>query len=129
VALAAGVPEDRAPVVHVREQEAVPVTHNDSKLAERMRAAFAAVLGAANVTELRPEMASEDFGLLGLEGRQIPTFMARLGVADPRQLAESRRAGKPMPSLHSSIFYPQAEPSLRTGVVALTAAVLDLLRK
>ena len=129
VALTAGVPEDRAPIVTVSETESVPVTYNDPKLAQRLKSALAAVLGEANVTEPKPEMGSEDFGLFGLEGRQIPVFMLRLGSADPRALAESLRTGKPLPSLHSSLFFPQTEPAMRTGVAAMTSAVLDLMKR
>ena len=128
IALAAGVPEDRAPIVTVSANEAVPATLNDPKLAARLRAVFVAALGEANVVEAGPEMASEDFGLFGLEG-QIPVFMFRLGATDPARLAESQRTGVPLPSLHSSLFYPVPEQAIRTGVLATTAAVLDLLRK
>jgi hippurate hydrolase len=94
-----------------------------------MKGVFVAALGEKNVLEPGPEMASEDFGLFGLAGRQIPIFMFRLGATAPARLEESRRTGTPLPSLHSSLFYPEAEPAIRTGVVATTAVVLDLLRK
>jgi hippurate hydrolase len=129
IALVAGVPEDRAPIVNVSETEYCPVTYNDPKLAARLKAAITPALGDRNVVVQTSEMASEDFGLLGLEGRQIPTVLLRLGAADPIQLAGNLRAGKPMPSLHSSIFAPQYEPAIRTGVTATTAAVLDLMKK
>ncbi|HYW45736.1 MAG TPA: amidohydrolase [Bryobacteraceae bacterium] len=129
VALAAGVPEDRAPIVEASETEYTPVTYNDPKLALRVKGALTTALGDKNVVEQKPEMVSEDFGLFGLEGRRIPITMFRLGAADPRQLAESVRTGKPMPSLHSSIYYPQYEPAIRTGVVAMTSVVLDLMKK
>jgi len=129
IALAAGVPADRAPIVKADTAEAVPATYNDPQLAARLKPVFAAALGADNVLEPRPEMASEDFGLFGLEGRQIPIFMFRLGAADPAKLAESRRTGNPLPSLHSSLFAPVAEPAIRAGVVAMTSAVLELMKK
>ncbi|MGD0617034.1 MAG: amidohydrolase [Bryobacteraceae bacterium] len=129
IALAAGVPEDRAPIVKVSETEAVPVTWNDPQLAARMKLVFVAALGESNVVDPGPEMGSEDFGLLGLPGRQIPTFMFKLGAISHERMAESQRTGTPLPSLHSSLFYPEAEPAIRTGVIATTAAVLDLLHK
>ena len=49
-----------------------------------------------------------------------------LAVA-PEAAAESARTGKPLPSLHSSKFAPVPEPTLKTGVTALTAAALELL--
>ena len=129
VALAAGVPPDREPIVQTSATEYAPVTYNDPKLALRVQGALTTALGDKNVVEQKPEMVSEDFGLFGLEGRQIPITMFRLGAADPRQLAESVRTGKPMPSLHSSIYYPQYEPAIRTGVVGMTSVVLDLMKK
>ncbi|MGA2183064.1 MAG: amidohydrolase [Bryobacteraceae bacterium] len=129
IALAAGVPADRAPIVKVSETEAVPVTWNDPQLAVRMNGVFVAALGERNVVDPGPEMGSEDFGLFGLAGRQIPIFMFKLGATAPARLEESKRTGTPLPSLHSSLFYPEAEPAIRTGVMAMTAAVLDLLRK
>ena len=129
IALAAGVPADRAPIVKVSETEAVPVTWNDPKLAARMRGVFSTALGGDNVIDPGAEMGSEDFGLFGLDGRQIPILQFKLGAASPERLAESKRTGKRLTSLHSSLFYPEAEPAIRTGVVATTAALLDLLKK
>jgi hippurate hydrolase len=128
VALAAGVPDDRAPIVKVNEAETAPVTYNDPKLAARLGSAFVAALGEGNVVEPKRLMVSEDFGLFGLEGRRIPAVMFFLGAADPEKLAESLRTGTPLPSLHSSLFYPQAEPALRTGILATTAAVIELMK-
>ena len=129
VAMTAGVPENRYPIVRVSETEAAPVTYNDPKLAERLKGVFIAALGESATVPSLPEMASEDFGLFGLDGRQIPVAMFRLGAADPQKLRESVRTGSPLPSLHSSLFYPEPEPSIRTGVLATTSAVLDLLKK
>ncbi|MGA3019828.1 MAG: amidohydrolase [Bryobacteraceae bacterium] len=129
VALAAGVPDDRAPIVTVSETEATPPTYNDPKLAGRLRGAFEAALGPANVLEAKPMMVSEDFGLFGLSGHQIPTVMFQLGAVSAQQIEESRRTGTPLPSLHSSVFYPQVEPALRAGIVATTSAVLELLKR
>jgi hippurate hydrolase len=129
IALAAGVPDDRAPIVKVFDNESVPTTYNDPKLVERLRGVFSVALGKTNVEELKPIMVSEDFGLFGLDGHQIPLVLFLLGTSSAQQLEESRRTGKPVPSLHSSQFLPQAEPAMRTGITATTSAVLDLLKK
>jgi amidohydrolase len=129
VALAAGVPEDRAPVVQVDQAESVPVTYNDPALAARLKNSLRAALGSQNVLDGKAAMASEDFGLFGLEGRPIPCFLLWLGAADPGKLKESARTGHLLPSLHSSLFAPLPEPAIRTGVIAMTAAVLDLMAK
>ena len=129
VALATGVPQDRAPIVQVNQAESVPVTYNDPALAARLKDALRATLGVANVLEGKPAMVSEDFGLFGLEGRQIPCVMLWLGAADPDKLKESLGTGHALPSLHSSLFAPLPEPAIRTGVIAMTSAVLNLMAR
>ena len=96
---------------------------------ERLKTVFASALGGGNVVELKPIMVSEDFGLLGLEGHRIPLVQFQLGTSSAQQLEESRQGGRPVPSLHSSLFLPQAEPALRTAITATASAVLDLLQK
>ena len=85
-------------------------------------------LGAENVYKGDPVMLSEDFGILGLDG-QIPTMMFWLGGADPAQFKASLQSGVPLPANHSPFFAPLPEPTIRTGVKAMTATVLDLLKK
>lgn len=126
VALAAGVPEDRLPIVKVIENEIAPATYNDPQLSERLAHAFERALGAQNVVKTGPVMGSEDFGHLSLD-HKIPAVMFWLGAVDPAKVEASKKSGKPLPSLHSSLFEPLPEPTLRTGVKAMTSAVLDLM--
>jgi metal-dependent amidase/aminoacylase/carboxypeptidase family protein len=74
-------------------------------------------------------MGSEDFGRFGLENRQILVCQFSLGAVDPATLAESRRTGVLLPGLHSSLWAPVPEPTLRTGVKSMTSAILDLMKK
>jgi len=127
VAIAAGVPEDRMPVVTVLEDESTPATINDVALSARLQKVFVEKLGAANVIETKPIMASEDFGMFGLGGK-IPYAIFWLGAYDPAKVAESRKNGTALPSLHSPLFAPLPEPTLRTGVTAMSDAVLELLK-
>lgn len=129
VALAAGVPEDRQPIVTVVESETGPATYNNPALAARVKAALVSSLGAPNVIDEDPIMASEDFGLFGLEGHKIPTVMFWLGAMDPKKLAAAQAAGKTLPGPHTSLFEPDPEPTLRTGVTAMTSVAIALLRK
>lgn len=126
VALAGGVPDDRAPIVKV--SESTEATYNDPALTNRVATAMKKALGSDNVVELEPAMGSEDFGQFGLEGHQIPTMMFRVGAIDSQRIAESRRTGVPLPSLHSSLFWPVPEPTIRTGVRGMTAAILELMK-
>lgn len=128
LALAAGVPEDRAPILRVVEGENSPSTYNDPELSERIAGAIGKAIGKDNVVRAQPLMVSEDFGRLSLD-HQIPAFMFWLGAVEPSRVEASRKSGKPLPSLHSSLFGPLPEPTLRTGVKAMTAAVLELMKK
>jgi hippurate hydrolase len=128
-AIAAGVPEELMPVITVSEEQFTPVTYNDPALTRRVRDAIAGWIGADNLRAIDPEMGGEDFGRFALPGRKIPITMFRLGAVDPAKFAESQRTGTPLPSLHSSRFAPLPEPTIKTGVTALTGAALDLLAK
>jgi amidohydrolase len=129
VALSAGVPEGLAPIVTVLENESAPVNYNDPALTAKVKAALTAALGAENVFPSSPVMESEDFGNFALEGRRIPTLMFGLGAMDAAKLTEARAAGKSLPGPHSSLFQPLPEPTLRTGVLAMTSAAIALLQK
>lgn len=127
IAEAAGIPEERAPIIKT-ETEFTPATYNDPKLTERLVPVFQKALGAENVVSWPPIMGAEDFGHFSMD-QQIPSSMFWLGAIDPARVADSKRTGKPLPSLHSSLFQPLPEPTLRTGVKAMTSAVLDLMKK
>jgi hippurate hydrolase len=129
IALAGGVPEDRAPIVKASETEVTPAMYNDPPLTEREVSALKRGLGADNVLEKPAVMGSEDFGQFGLEGHKIPTFMVMVGAIDPDRIANSQKTGVPLPSLHSSLFWPVPEPTIRTGVKAMTVAALELMKK
>ena len=124
IALAAGMPEDRLPVLTHHTGESVPPTYNDPALTNRMADAVRRELGAGNVVEGEQVMVSEDFGRFSLDGK-IPTSMLFLGAADPARVA----SGAPLPGLHSAQFAPDAERTLRTGVRSVSAMVLELLKK
>jgi len=128
VALAGGVPEDRAPVVKVSETEVTPAMYNDPALTAREVAALQRGLGAENVVEEPSRMGSEDFGQFGLEGHKIPTFMFVVGAIDAERIAKSEKSGVPLPSLHSGLFWPVPDMTIRTGVKAMTLAVLELMK-
>ncbi len=84
-------------------------------------------LGAENVVDVKPVMGSEDFGIFSLE-EKIPAVMFRLGAYDPAKVAESEKTGVALPSPHSPFFAPLPEPTLKTGVTAMTDAALALLQ-
>jgi hippurate hydrolase len=125
-AMAAGIPEDRAPIVKV--SEGTTSTYNDPKLLDRLTPALQRALGDDNVVKVPPIMASEDFGYLSLD-HKIPATIIWLGASDPQKVKQYRETGAALPGLHSALFAPVPEPTLRTGVKATTAAVMELMKK
>jgi amidohydrolase len=129
VALSAGVPADLAPIVTIIPNESSPPTYNDPALTTRVKSALVTALGTSNVFDEDPYMASEDFGLFGLEGHRIPTVLFWLGAIEPAKFAAFQAAGKLAPGLHTSRFQPDPELTLRTGVTAMTSVAISLLHK
>ena len=127
IAMAAGIPEDRAPIVTFSETQVTAATYNDPQLTERIAAVFVKALGQDNVVNVPPVMVSEDFGYLSLD-QKIPAALFWLGAVDPVKMKQSKETGTALPSLHSALFAPLPEPSLRTGIKAMTSATLDLMK-
>jgi amidohydrolase len=128
VAVSAGIPDNLAPIVTVLDAESTPVTYNDPKLAVRVKSALVQALGPGNVFDDEPAMVSEDFGFLGLGQHEIPTVMFWLGAMDPAKFASAQAEGKTLPGPHTSRFEPLPEPTLRTGVIAMTSVATALLQ-
>lgn len=121
-AASSGAPE---PTVEVTE--GTPAMYNDDKLVERVVPVLRETLGEDRVVPSEPSMGGEDFSRYGLAG--VPIFMFRIGAVDQQRLDRFKQLKQLPPSLHSPLFYPDAEPALATGVTAMSAAVLDLLHK
>ena len=115
----------RAPAPIVTIGENTPPTINNPELVARVVPMLSAALGAGNVLTVEPTMGAEDFGLFSRGG--VPIFMFRLGTIPPEKVAAYRARGELLPSIHSSLYQPDPVPSLRTGVRAMTAAVVGLL--
>ena len=128
LAEAAGIPQERYPTVTVAD-ESVSATYNDPELAGRLKAVFKGWFGEDRTVSTKPIMGAEDFGLFGRTDPRIPICIFWLGTVDPVSFKEHEKTGQPFPALHSSQYLPAIEPTLQTGITAMTAAVLELLRK
>jgi amidohydrolase len=128
-ATAAGLPPERAPIVTVRKDEFCPATYNNPELTKRLVAIWKASLGNENVKIVDPTMGGEDFSEYSLPDHSIPAVDFHIGAVDPGKIADYKKAGKELPSLHSSKFAPVPEPTIRTGVIGMVTAVLELMKK
>jgi hippurate hydrolase len=122
VAVASGAPE---PIITF--SDGTPATFNDEKLAVRLNQTFRSLLGEDNVEPGEPSMGGEDFSEYGRAG--VPILMYRLGAVNGKRLERYKELGQEPPSLHSPLFYPDADEALVTAIGTMTAAVQELLRK
>src|SRR5213076_3215097 len=121
IASAGGVPADRAPIVSVLKDQFTPATYNNPDLTKRLVGVWKNVLGADNVEIVDPTMGGEDFAEYSLPDHSIPAVDFHIGAVDPEKIAQFKREGKELPSLHSSKFAPVPEPTIRVGIIGMTA--------
>ena len=123
-AAAAGAPKE--PLVTINE--GYNATYNDPALSKRLIAAFAAAFGKDRVVESRPIMGAEDFGDIG-KAAGVPSVIFWVGGVERAKYEAAQGDVTKLPSLHSSLWAPDKEPTLKTGAAALTVGALDLLGK
>jgi amidohydrolase len=120
-AAAAGAP--REPLVE--RYEGTDLVYNNPELAERLRAPLEASLGKQKVVTAEPITPSEDFSYFIQQG--VPAFYFSLGGADPQKFAQAKSSGTRLPSNHSPLFAPDADPALHTAIAAEVAVLRNLL--
>ena len=128
-AAAAGVPPERAPIVTVSKDQFCPATYNNPELTKRLITVWKSSLGNENVKIVDAVMGGEDFSEYSLSDHSIPAVNFHIGSVEPAKIAEFKQAGKELPTLHSSKFAPVPEPTIRVGIIGMTSAVLELMKK
>jgi hippurate hydrolase len=129
IAAAGGVPADRAPIVSASKDQFTPATYNNPELTKRLVAVWKKSLGNENVEIVDPTMGGEDFSEYSLPDHSIPAVDFHIGAVEPGKIAEYKQAKKELPSLHSSKFAPVPEPTIRVGIIGMTSAVLELMKR
>ena len=110
----------------IEHYEATDAVYNDPALAQRMQGVLESALGKDNVVVEDPGMASEDFSYFTAQG--VPSFYFSLGGADPVKFAEAKATGTSLPTNHSPLFAPDADPAIHTGIEAEVAVLRSLLK-
>jgi hippurate hydrolase len=108
--------------------EHYPLTTNDPAATTRVATALRRRFGDDRVHELAaPVSASEDFGSFGT-GWEVPSVFWYVGGTDPERYRRAEQAGRvadDIPTNHNPAFAPVIDPTLQTGVEAMTTAALD----
>ena len=132
ISLSAGLPPEKAATVTVLDGESTPVEYNDPALSAQVHEILVRTFGAERVLPEEKRMSSEDVGVFGmsadLKRHEIPVAYFRLGAMDPLKFAAATNAGKPLPGLHTSRFEPLPQPTIETGVTAMTAVATAFLQ-
>ncbi|HMT43558.1 MAG TPA: amidohydrolase [Chakrabartia sp.] len=127
-AIAAGMPEDRMPVVTVKD-EFTPSTFNTSVLSNRLATVFEGRFGKARVQKVPPTMGGEDFSRYWLADQSKESMIFWVGGVPQARWDAAKGDPAKLPSLHSPFWAPEAETVIATAAEALTAAALDVLTK
>ncbi|MGC4253039.1 MAG: amidohydrolase, partial [Sphingobium sp.] len=127
-AIAAGVPEDRMPVISVQD-EFTPSTYNPPEFAEQMATLLRAHFPAEQVVKTPAVMGGEDFGRYYRADKSISSFIFWVGGVPADQMAKAAAGQLSLPSLHSPFWAPQADKVVATASEALTLLALDILKR
>ncbi len=124
-ARSAGVPPALYPVVTIAEVP-TPATFNTPQQSNMIDGVFRSTFGTAKVIKVPPVMGGEDFSFFWLADKSIESTMFWLGVVAQENYDAALKTNASLPSLHSAKFAPDPEPSITTGVSAMTTAALAI---
>jgi amidohydrolase len=128
-AIAAGVPENKMPVMSVQRELSTPALINTPEFTARMASFFATRFGKDRVTAVPPPMVGEDFGRYRDTDPSIQSLLFWVGGVPKAKWDAAGGDPTKLPSLHSPFWAPEAETVISTAAEAMTAAALDILKK
>ncbi len=99
----------------------VEAVYNDPELTARLVAALRRDLGPESVREMNAKMSAEDFAAYGHAG--VRAVLLHIGAVNPAALASGQR----LPDLHSPLWVPELEPTLRSLVASEVVMLTNLL--
>jgi hippurate hydrolase len=114
----------REPLIEIRSS--TDPVYNDPAPTARAVAAPRTALGDDTVVEMPAQMGGEDFSQFGRAG--VQAVLLHVGAVDADKLAESRRTGVPLPGVHSPLWAPLPEPTIKAAIRAETAILVDFMK-
>ncbi len=128
-AIAAGMPDDKMPVVTVQKDEYTPATFNTPEFTEEMAAFLKTSFGEDRVVQMPPVMGGEDFSRFWREDKNIKSLIVWVGGVPQAEYDAAKKEGRTLPSLHSPFWAPDAPAVISTATEALTAMTMKLMAK
>jgi amidohydrolase len=116
-----------APPPTVTFDQGAAAVVNDEAVTARTAPVFKAAFGDHAVLSPGPGSASEDYSEYIIAG--VPSLFWGLGGVEPKVIAQYKARGEVVPGNHTPQFAPAPEPAIRTGVEAMTLAVLGVMGK
>lgn len=128
-AIAAGVPDDRMPVVTMSDTF-TPAVFNSPEFTNETAAFLKARFGDARVVQTPPSMGGEDFSrFYRADPETITSMIFWVGGVPQAEYAKAKQEGIELPSLHSPFWAPEADTVIATAAEAMTAMTLKLMDK
>lgn len=128
-AIAAGLPDDKLPVVSVEKDEFTPSTFNTPDFTEDMAAFLTTRFGDKRVIKMPPVMGGEDFGRFSRDDKDIKSLIIWVGGVPQAELDAAKKEGRTLPSLHSPFWAPDAPAVISTATEALTSMAMKMMPK
>ena len=128
-AIAAGLPDDKLPVVSVEKDEFTPSTFNTPDFTEDMAAFLTTRFGDKRVIKMPPVMGGEDFGRFSRDDKDIKSLIIWVGGVPQAELDAAKKERRTLPSLHSPFWAPDAPAVISTATEALTSMAMKLMPK
>ncbi len=128
-AIAAGMPEDKMPVVTFSKTDYTPSTFNVPEFTEQMAGVMRGHFGEAKVSKMPASMGGEDFSRFWRADNSLKSMIFWVGGTPASEAAKVGGDYSKTASLHSPYWAPQADAVISTATEALTVLALDILKK
>ncbi|MGB0541296.1 MAG: amidohydrolase [Hyphomicrobiales bacterium] len=125
--IAAGLPESKMPKVMLKD-EYTPALYNDPEFSRKVLNFISKEIGDENVSEISAVMGGEDFARYGRQDPKIPSLLFWLGGTSKEDWKKYQNNEIEMVSIHSPFFAPDPKPTITTGIKAMSASALGLLK-
>lgn len=129
-AIAAGLPDDKMPVVTIEKDEFTPAMFNTVDFTNDMAGFLKTRFGEARVVQQPPVMGGEDFSRFSREeNKDVKSLLIWVGGVPQAEYDAAKKEGRTLPSLHSPFWAPDAPAVISTATEALTSMAMKLMAK